>query len=83
MGVKPYSISHSSDHFEKCQELARQMIREGKAYMDDTAQEKMQKERGEHIESYRRNVGVEENLALFEGMLKGEKPEFCLRAKVG
>ncbi len=35
-------VSHTSDHFEKCQELARKIIKDGLAYMDDTDQEKMQ-----------------------------------------
>jgi hypothetical protein len=30
LGIKPHAISHSSDHFEVCQELARKMILEGK-----------------------------------------------------
>ena len=38
----PVQTSHTSDHFAKCEELARKMILEGKAYMDDTDQEKMQ-----------------------------------------
>jgi len=31
-------VSHSSDHFAKCEELARKMIKDGLAYMDDTNQ---------------------------------------------
>ncbi len=30
LGIKPHAISHSSDHFETCQDLARKMISEGK-----------------------------------------------------
>lgn len=77
-------VSHTSDHFATCEKLARQMILEGKAYMDDTDQEKMQKERMEHIESYRRNTSPEENLTLFEALLQGQPhaQSFCLRAKI-
>jgi glutamyl/glutaminyl-tRNA synthetase len=52
--------------------------------MDDTEQEKMQKERMAHIESYRRNTDPQENLALFEEMLTGTEKgsKFCLRAKI-
>ena len=52
--------------------------------MDDTDQEKMQAERMEHVESYRRNTSVEENLKLFEQLVKGDPKtkSFCLRAKI-
>lgn len=40
------------------------MIQEGKAYMDDTDQEKMQAERLARIESYRRNSSPQENLEV-------------------
>jgi len=77
-------VSHSSDYFAKCEELARGMIKEGKAYMDDTDQETMQAERLERKESKCRNVSPEVNLALFEQLLKGESAaqKFCLRAKI-
>ena len=84
-------ISHTSDHFAKCEELARKMILDGKAYMDDTDQERMQKERLSFINSYRRGTLPEENLKLFEAMLAGKKDtskgevdatKFCLRAKI-
>jgi glutamyl-tRNA synthetase len=67
------------------------MIIEGKAYMDDTEQEKMQKERLSFINSYRRDSLPEENLKIFEAMLAGKKgaakgevdaTKFCLRAKI-
>jgi glutamyl/glutaminyl-tRNA synthetase len=35
-------VSHSSDHFRTCEDLARKMIRDGNAYMDNTDQETMQ-----------------------------------------
>lgn len=52
--------------------------------MDDTEQEKMQAERLEHKESYRRNTSITENLELFELLLKGDvkAQKFCLRAKI-
>jgi glutamyl/glutaminyl-tRNA synthetase len=40
------------------------MIEEGKAYMDDTDQEKMQAERMARQESYRRNTLPAENLIV-------------------
>lgn len=77
-------VSHTSDHFAKCEELARQMITAGLAYMDDTDQEKMQAERMERTESYRRNSSKEDNIAKFNSLLKGEleAQKYCLRAKI-
>lgn len=79
-----FQVSHSSDHFETLAEYARQMIKEGNAYMDDTDQETMQAERLKMIESKRRNTPAEENLRLFEELLKGtpEFTKYCLRAKI-
>lgn len=82
--VKANKVSHTSDHFAKLEEYARKMIKDGLAFMDDTDQEKMQAERMDHIESYRRNTSVEENLKLFEQLVKGDPKTkvFCLRAKI-
>ena len=64
LGVKPDAISHSSDHFDRCQEIAKTLLREGKAFMDDTDQETMQAERKERIESKRRGQTPEEGLKV-------------------
>jgi glutamyl/glutaminyl-tRNA synthetase len=60
------------------------MMKDGNAYMDDTDQETMQAERMKLMESKRRNTSIEDNLLLFEAMLKGEKDaqKYCLRAKI-
>ena len=52
--------------------------------MDDTDQETMQAERLKLQESVRRNTSIEENLKVFEDMLKGEvyAQKYCLRAKI-
>ena len=49
-------MSHTSDHFDLIADFARQLIREGNAYMDDTPVEQMRKERGDMVESKRRCV---------------------------
>lgn len=60
------------------------MIRDGLAYMDNTAQEAMQAERMERTESKNRNNDVETNLQFFEELLKGSPigQSYCLRAKI-
>ncbi len=76
---------YASDYFQKLYDWAIQMIKEGKAYVDDqsseliVAQRKTVVEIGE--ESPYRNRSVEENLTLFEKMKNGEGTS-VLRAKV-
>lgn len=84
LNVKGDIVTHTSDYFDLCQDLARTMITAGQAYMDDTPQEQMQAERMEKKESTRRNTSVEENLALFEDLLAGKVDviKYCLRAKI-
>lgn len=79
---------YASDYFQQLYDWAVQMIKEGKAYVDDQSSEIINEQRknpGEPgIESPYRNRSVEESLNLFEGMKNGEFPEgsHVLRAKV-
>ncbi len=84
LGVKGDFVSHTSDYFDLLADYARQMIRDGKAFMDDTPQEQMREERSERKDSARRGASVETNLALFEAMLLGgeEGGKWCMRAKI-
>ena len=84
LGIKADVVTHTSDYFEKLQELAVRMIKEGHAYADDTQQEQMRAERMDGIPSRRRDASVEENLQHFEAMLQGteEGRSWCLRAKM-
>lgn len=52
--------------------------------MDDTDQETMQAERMKMVESKNRNTAPEENLKIFEELIKGTKEfrKYCLRAKI-
>ncbi|KAF1969731.1 glutamyl-tRNA synthetase [Bimuria novae-zelandiae CBS 107.79] len=84
MGIKPDTVSYTSDWFDELYEWCVKMIKAGTAYADDTAQEKMQKERFDGIASERRDSSVEDNLAHFEEMKKGteEGKRWCIRAKM-
>lgn len=85
LGIKGDVITYSSDYFDKMYELAIQMIKEGKAYCDDTPLEQMRAERMDGIKSARRDRTVEENLKIFtEDMKNGteEGLKNCLRAKI-
>ena len=61
-----------------------QAIKDGLAYADDTMQEKMREERMNGIASARRDSSVEDNLAHFEEMKKGNEEglKWCIRAKM-
>jgi len=55
LGLKPDMYSYTSDHFDTLLSLCERMIREGKAYADDTDPETMKKEREERADSINRN----------------------------
>jgi len=55
LGVKYDRFTHTSDHFDRLLELCERMLREGRAYVDDTEPEQMKKEREERAESRNRN----------------------------
>ncbi len=78
----------ASDYFEKLYEFAVDLVKKGKAYVDDLTPEEIRQYRGTLTEpgkeSPYRNRSVEENLDLLERMRKGEFPEGSkvLRAKI-
>ncbi|KAL0094658.1 tRNA synthetases class I, catalytic domain-containing protein [Phycomyces blakesleeanus] len=84
IGVTSNHVSHTSDFFDQMYELALKMIKEGKAYCDNTDQETMRDERTRGIPSKCRDTPVEKNLEIFEEMKKGTDTgrSFCLRAKI-
>lgn len=45
LGVEGDALTYTSDYFEQLMELCERLIKEGKAYVDDTPREQMQKER--------------------------------------
>jgi glutaminyl-tRNA synthetase len=81
-------LYHASDYFEQLYQWAEDLIRAGKAYVDDQSQEEMRATRGTLTEpgtnSPFRDRSVEENLDLFRRMRAGEFPNGArvLRAKI-
>jgi glutaminyl-tRNA synthetase len=81
-------IFYASDYFDKMYEWAVQLIKKGKAYVDDSDPETMRGLRGTvnevGTESPNRNRSVDENLDLFNRMKNGEfkNGEKVLRAKI-
>ena len=84
MGIRPDKTSYSSDYFEEMYQYCITMLKDGKAYADDTEQMVMRDERMNGVASKRRNDSVEDNLAHFEEMEKGteEGVKWCIRAKM-
>jgi glutaminyl-tRNA synthetase len=81
-------LYYASDYFEQLYEWAIQLIKDGKAYVDDLSADEIREYRGTLTQPGRaspyRNRSVEENLDLFARMRAGEFPDGAktLRAKI-
>jgi len=81
-------LCYASDYFGQLYEWAMQLIKAGKAYVDDLSADEIRHYRGTLTEPGRespwRNRSVEENLDLFTRMKAGEFPDGSrvLRAKI-
>jgi glutaminyl-tRNA synthetase len=81
-------LYHASDYFERLYNWAEDLIRAGKAYVDDQSQDEIRHNRGTLTEPGKnspfRERAVEENLDLFRRMRAGEFPNGArvLRAKI-
>jgi glutamyl/glutaminyl-tRNA synthetase len=84
IGVRPDVVTFTSDYFGTIEKYALWMIANGHAYMDDTPQETMQKERMDRQNSKHRDQSPATALECFKLMKSGsEKGEvWCLRAKM-
>ncbi len=78
----------ASDYFNELHDYAIDLIKKGKAYVDDLDQEQIRKYRGTltepGVESPFRERSIDDNLSLFRGMKEGEFEEGTkvLRAKI-
>lgn len=81
-------LYYASDYFDKFYEYAIQLVKKGKAYVDDLSLEEIRRYRGTinlpGRDSPFRNRSVEESLDLFRRMQQGEFQEgaHVLRAKI-
>ena len=88
LGFQWENLLYASDYFDQLYEWAVQLIKAGKAYVDDLSADEIRQYRGTLTEPGResphRDRSVEENLNLFERMKAGEFPDGsrCLRAKI-
>jgi glutaminyl-tRNA synthetase len=88
LGYEWEGLYYASDYFDQLYEWAIQLIKVGKAYVDDLSAEEVRQYRGSLTEPGKespcRNRSVDENLDLFERMRAGEFPDGSrtLRAKI-
>ena len=88
LGFEWDRLCYASDYFGQLYEWAVQLIKAGKAYVDDLTADEIRQHRGTLIEpgqdSPYRNRTIEENLDLFTRMKAGEFPDGSrvLRAKI-
>ena len=87
LGFEPDAIFYASDYFDQLYQFAVDLIKKGKAYVDDSTAEEIATMKGTPTrpgtDSPYRSRSVEENLDLFTRMKDGEFPEGSrvLRAK--
>ena len=88
LGFKWDHLCHASDYFDQLYDMAVQLIKDGKAYVDSLSEQEVREYRGDHNrvgkDSPYRKRSLEENLDLFARMKKGEfqEGEHILRAKI-
>ncbi|NDP20227.1 MAG: glutamine--tRNA ligase/YqeY domain fusion protein [Paludibacter sp.] len=88
LGYQWSNVYYASDYFQQLWDLTIELIKKGKAYIDEQSAETIAKQKGTPTvpgtESPYRNRPIEENLELFEKMNTGEVPEgaMVLRAKI-
>ncbi|WP_419213208.1 glutamine--tRNA ligase/YqeY domain fusion protein [Maribacter sp. X9] len=88
LGFKWDTERYASDYFQQLYDWAVQLIKDGKAYVDNQSSEEMAIQKGTPtvpgIDSPNRKRSIEENLTLFEKMKSGEFGEgtHVLRAKI-
>ncbi|GJZ97493.1 glutamate--tRNA ligase, cytoplasmic [Tanacetum coccineum] len=84
MGIKYEEVTFTSDYFPQLMDMAVKLIKEGKAFVDDTPREQMQSERMAGIDSKCRNNTVAENIELWNEMIAGSDRglQCCLRGKL-
>ncbi|XP_047522099.1 bifunctional glutamate/proline--tRNA ligase isoform X5 [Pieris napi] len=82
--IKPDLFTHTSQYFDLMLQYCEKLIKESKAFVDDTPAEQMKNEREQKVESRNRNNSVEKNLQLWEEMKKGSDIgiQNCVRAKI-
>ncbi|XP_011498885.1 PREDICTED: bifunctional glutamate/proline--tRNA ligase-like [Ceratosolen solmsi marchali] len=82
--IKPDRFTHSSDYFDIMLEYCEKLLKESKAFVDDTPAQQMKEQRDQKLPSANRDNSVENNLSLWKEMVEGTArgQECCVRAKI-
>ncbi|XP_077300381.1 glutamyl-prolyl-tRNA synthetase [Arctopsyche grandis] len=84
LDIKPDIFTHTSQYFDLMLDMCERLIKEGKAFVDDTLPEQMKTEREQKVDSANRNNSVDKNLKLWTEMKNGSDIgiKCCVRAKI-
>jgi bifunctional glutamyl/prolyl-tRNA synthetase len=76
--------THTSDYFDLCAQYAEQLLKTGRAYVDDTPVDELRKQKMNKEENHNRSNSVEKNLQMWQEMVKGsdEGRKCVVRAKI-
>lgn len=82
--IQPDRFTHSSDYFELMLEYCEKLIKEGKAYADDTPADIMRDQREKKEPSANRDNSVDKNIKMWNEMKAGSEKgqQCCIRAKM-
>ncbi|KAI0483267.1 glutamyl-tRNA synthetase [Xylariaceae sp. FL0804] len=84
MDITPAEITYSSDYFQQMHDYAVQLIKDGKAFADDSELGKGDEDRKNRLPSKRRDLSIEDTLARFEEMRSAseEGRRWAIRARI-
>lgn len=82
--IKADIFTYTSDYFDLMLQLCERLLKEGKAYADDTDAETMKAEREQRAESKNRSNSADKNFEMWREMLAGSArgQKCCIRAKI-
>ncbi|KAF5270207.1 hypothetical protein FQA39_LY08421 [Lamprigera yunnana] len=82
--IEPDLFTYTSNYFDIMLEYCEKLLKDGKAYVDDTEPELMKQQREQKIESESRSNSYEKNLQLWNDMKIATKKglQCCVRAKI-
>lgn len=84
MEIITQKTTYSSNYFQEMYEYAIRLIKDGKAFADDSELGKGDEDRKNRLPSKRRDLGIEETLEHFAEMKTGseEGQRWCIRARI-